>query len=253
MNGGLQSYSNAQALAALAWLVEAGCDTLIDDAPHAWLAPPAPAQTQIAPPPVALPIAPCEADAVVAARALVASVASLSALQAALAEFDGCALATHGAPPVFAAGTPGSRLMVVGEMPSADKVLGGQAGLLLDRMLAAISLTLENVYLTNLVYWPTPGGRTPAAAEIAACAPFLARQIALAKPRVVLALGGAAAAALTGATSGIAKLRGKFQTLTGAGTPVMPIFHPQQLLAQPALKALAWRDLLALQARLTDA
>ncbi len=253
MNGGLHTQSHAQglahaeALAALAWLVEAGVDTLVDDAPFAWLAPPAPAQVQVAPTPVSQPIAPCEADAVVAARSLVLSADSLSALQAALAEFDGCALATHGSAPIFAEGTPGSPLMLIGEMPSADGVLGGQAGLLLDRMLAAIGLSRAGVYSANLVYWPTPGGRAPAAAEIAACAPFLRRQIELAKPRLVLALGGAAAAALTGASSGIARLRGKMQTLEGGGIAVLPTFHPQQLLAQPSLKALAWRDLLAVK------
>ena len=253
MNGGHQLTSNAEALAALAWLVEAGVDTLVDDAPYNWLAPPAPLQIQIAPPPVAEPIAPCEVDAVVAARSLVARADSLSALQAALAEFDGCGLATHGSVPVFAEGAAGSPLMLVGEMPSGDGVLGGAAGLLLDRMLAAIGLTRSTTYLANLVYWPTPGGRAPAAAEIAACAPFLRRQIELAKPRLVLALGGSAAAALTGATSGIARLRGKVQTLGDSHIAVLPTFHPQQLLAQPSLKALAWRDLLAVKARLADA
>ena len=142
--------------------------------------------------------------------------------------------------------------MLVGDMPGTDAVLGGDAGLLLDRMLAAIGLGRGSAYLSNLVYWPTPGGRAPAAAEIAACAPFLRRQIELARPKAILALGGAAAAALTGTSGGINRLRGKWQTLAGTEIPVLPIFHPTQLLAQPSLKALAWRDLQALKARLDD-
>lgn len=248
VNGGLQHLSSREALAALSWLVDAGVDTLIDDAPFPWLAAPAPMQAP--PPPVAEVIAPCEADAVVEAVATVVGVDSLAALEAKLAEFDGCALATHGSPPLFAAGTPGSALMLVGDMPGSAGVFGGDAGLLLDRMLAAIGLSRDSAYLTNLVYWPTPGGRAPAPAEIAACAPFLRRQIELAKPRAILALGGAAAAALTGGGAGINRLRGKWQVLKDSDVPVLPSFHPAQLLAQPSLKALAWQDLQALKARL---
>lgn len=248
MSGGLQQLSSRDALSALAWLVDAGVDTLVDEVPFRWLAPPAP--VQVPPPPVAEVTAPCEADAVVEAAATVVGVDSLAALEAALGEFDGCALATHGSPPLFAAGTPGSALMLVGDMPSGGDVFGGDAGLLLDRMLAAIGLGRDSAYLANIVYWPTPGGRAPAAAEIAACAPFLRRQIELAQPRAILALGGAAAAALTGTGTGINRLRGKWQMLSGGDVPVLPSFHPAQLLAQPTLKSLAWRDLLMMKARL---
>lgn len=249
MSGALHNYSNAQALSALAWLVDAGADTLVDDAPFDWLAAPAP--VQLPPPAVAEPLVPCAAEAIVEARAAVVNADTLGALEAALRDFNGCSLAAHGAP-LFAAGSPGSTLMLIGDAPSADGVFTGSAGLLLDRMLAAIGLSRDSAYLANLVYWPTPGGRLPAPVEIAACASFLARHIELAAPRIVLALGGAAAAALTGIDSGINRLRGHWQT--GAnGVAVLPTFHPTQLLAQPTLKALAWRDLLAVKARLTDA
>ena len=75
----------------------------------------------------------------------------------------------------------------------------------------------------------------------------------MAKPKAILALGGSASAALTGGGAGLNRLRGKWQTLNGGTVPVLPTFHPVQLLAQPSLKALAWRDLLTLKARLTDA
>lgn len=249
VTGGLQTFTNAQALSALAWLVDAGVDTLVDDAPFAWLAAPAPVQAP--PPPVAEPVMPCEAEAAIEARAAVIDAETLEALEAAVRAFDGCTLAAHGAP-LFADGRAGSAVMLIGDAPSADGVIAGQAGLLLDRMLASIGLSRDTAYIANLVYWPTPGGRAPAAAEIAACAPFLQRHIELAAPRIVLALGGAAAAALTGIDSGINRLRGRWQ----AGThdvAVLPTFHPDHLLRQPAHKALAWHDLLTLKARLNDA
>ena len=118
VSGGLQNLTSREALAALSWLVDAGVDSLVEDAPFAWLA--EPAAVQAPPPPVTEDhYAPCEADAVVEAVATVVGVDSLAALEARLAEFDGCALATHGSPPLFAAGTRGSALMLIGDMPSA--------------------------------------------------------------------------------------------------------------------------------------
>ena len=250
MNGGLQSISTAQALSALSWLVDAGVDTLVDDMPFRWLAPP-PA-VQVPPPAAAVPLVPCEADAVLAARSAADGIDSLAALKTALAAFEGCSLA-KGAGLHFDAGTAGAPVMLIGDAPGPDGVFAGPAGVLLDRMLAAIGLDRDGAYLANLVYWPTPGGRPAAAAEIAACTPFLARHIELAAPRIVVAFGGAATSALTTASAGINRLRGTWQAMPGGDTPVLPTFHPVQLLAQPSLKALAWRDLLTLKARLTNA
>ena len=246
VSGALQTYSNTEALSALTWLVDAGVDCLVEDTPFDWLARPAPVQTP--PPAVAEPLIPCVTDAVVEARAAVVDADTLTALETAIRDFDGCGLAAYGAP-LFASGTPGSAVMLIGDMPTAEGVFAGAAGLLLDRMLASIGLSRGTAYLANLVYWPTPGGRAPAPAEIAACAPVLARHSELAAPRLVLALGGAAAAALTGIDGGINRLRGKWQT-GASGVAVLPTFHPAQLLVQPTLKALAWRDLLTFRARL---
>ena len=108
--------------------------------------------------------------------------------------------------------------MLIGEAPGRDEDLRGKpfvgrAGQLLDRMLAAIGLTEEHVYITNTVYWRPPGNRTPTPAEVEACAPFLARQIELLSPEVIVLLGGAAAKTILGVTEGIMRLRGKWLSL----------------------------------------
>ena len=176
---------------------------------------------------------------------------SLAALEAKLAEFDGCALATHGSPPLFAAGTPGAcadagRRHAVGGARCSAATPGCCSTGCSPRSSWAVTAPISPTSSTG----PRRAAARLPPAEIAACAPFLRRQIELARPRVILALGGAAAAALTGATAGINRLRGKWQTLAGSDVPVLPSFHPAQLLAQPGLKALAWTDLQALQARL---
>jgi DNA polymerase len=148
--------------------------------------------------------------------------------------------------------------MVLGAMPSPDdiaagKLFAGASGRLLDRMLAAIGRDRADTYLANLLHWPTPGGRSAEPHEIAAALPIVRRHIALAKPRALLVLGGPAAAALLDVDRGIARLRGQWQTLTidALSVPVLPSFHPDYLLAHPAHKALAWRDLQVFEAALT--
>ncbi len=220
--------------AALGWLVAAGVDTVVGDAPFAWLAPPGPVVT-----PVAAPVA----IAARAAEGLAINADSLAALAAALTEAHPAAL--------FADGTPGG-VMVIGERPTAADAAAGRvfadaAGALLDRMLAAIQRSRGDTYLANAVQWPG-GNATPA--EVAAAAPYLRRQIALARPTAILALGQVAATALTGSTAGINRLRGRWVEVDGV--PVMPTFHPAHLLRQPGHKALAWADLCAVKARLAE-
>lgn len=230
------------ALSTLAWLVDAGVDALVDDAPAAWLAAPAPAAVRVA---VAAPAA----AAVGGGEVWAARADSLAALAAAAGDWDGCGLGKAGAPLVFGAGASDARVMLVGDVPDgADALLGGNAGRLLDRMLAAIGLARDTVWLTNALFWPTPAGRAPAPGEIAACAPFVQRQLALLRPAAVLAFGGVAMAALTGGGAGINRLRGKWQE--AGGVPLLATFHPRALLATPAHKALAWADLQAFEKRL---
>jgi len=126
------------------------------------------------------------------------------------------------------------------------RVFADAAGALLDRMLAAIGRSRGDTYLANAVQWPGAGAAAPA--EAAAAAPFFRRQIALARPKAILALGQDATAALTGSTLGIARMRGKWLEVDGVA--VLPTFAPAHLLRQPAHKALAWSDLCDLKAKL---
>jgi uracil-DNA glycosylase len=192
------------------------------------------------------------------AREIAAACASLADLEAALAAFDGCGLKETALSLCFADGNPEARVMLIGEAPGAEedrqgKPFVGASGKLLDRMLATIGLDRRSVYITNVIYWRPPGNRAPTQAEIAACQPFLERQIALLQPDLIVFVGGIAARALLGVSEGVTKLRGRrftYVTPDGASIPAMVMFHPAYLLRQPAQKRLAWRDLLAIRSQI---
>src|SRR5262249_18030117 len=136
-------------------------------------------------------------------RSGVGAAATLEALEAMVAAFDGCGLKRTAKTLCFARGNTTARLMLIGEAPGRDEDLQGKpfvgrAGQLLDLMLAAIGLDEGSVYITNTVYWRPPGNRTPTPEEVQACAPFLARQIELLAPKVLVLLGGAAAKSILG-------------------------------------------------------
>ena len=182
---------------------------------------------------------------------------TLGELAAALAGFDGCGLKSTAKSLCLYRGAETARLMIIGEAPGRDEDLAGKpfvgpAGQLLDRMLAAISMTEADVHITNVVYWRPPGNRTPTPQEALACAPFLARQIELVAPEVILLLGGAAAKTLLATEDGIMKLRGKWQTIASAGRQIrtMATLHPAYVLRAPASKRQVWRDLLGVRAAL---
>jgi uracil-DNA glycosylase family 4 len=192
------------------------------------------------------------------AREIAAACTSLAELETALAAFDGCGLRETALSLCFADGNPEARLMLIGEAPGAEedrlgKPFVGASGKLLDRMLATIGLDRGSVYITNVIYWRPPGNRSPTQAEIAACQPFLERQIALLEPVLIVFVGGIAARALLGVSEGVTKLRGRRFTYVaqdGGSIPAMVMFHPAYLLRQPAQKRLAWRDLLAIRSQL---
>ena len=183
---------------------------------------------------------------------------TLDELRDALEAFDGCALKNTATRLVFADGTPGAGLMVIGEAPGAEEDRAGlpfvgRAGRLLDRMLAAIGLDRRvNVYIANVVPWRPPGNRTPSPQETAACLPFLLRQIELAAPRVILCVGGPSSQTVLGLTEGIMRMRGRWRVLEthGLKARAMPTLHPAYLLRRPEHKGLAWRDLRAVRAAL---
>ncbi len=164
-----------------------------------------------------------------------------------------CKLASGRRNLVFGEGGPSARLVFVGEGPGeTEDELGrpfvGKAGQLLDRMIEAIGLKRSDVYICNVVKCRPPGNRNPEPDEIAACTPFLSRQLAAIRPEVVVALGKFAAQYLMKTEVGIVKLRGRFGEFEGI--PVMPTFHPAYLLRNPPAKREAWEDLKAVAARL---
>ena len=186
----------------------------------------------------------------------------MAALEALIAAFEGCALKRTATNTVFADGNPAAPVMIIGEAPGADedrigRPFVGRAGQLLDRMLAAIGLDRQGVTITNVVYWRPPGNRTPTTAEIASCLPFVLRHVALVGPKILVLCGGTAAGALLPQGQGITRLRGRWFDLEIPGlvdpVPTLPMFHPSFLLRAPERKREAWRDLLALRARLDEA
>jgi uracil-DNA glycosylase len=200
----------------------------------------------------ALPSRPAGAPA---DRATTGAAATLAELEALVARFEGCSLKRTAKSLCFARGSAEAKVMMIGEAPGRDEDLQGKpfvgrAGQLLDRMLAAIGLGEAEVYITNTVYWRPPGNRTPSPEEVEACAPFLARQIELLSPRVLVLLGGAATKTILGTSEGIMRLRGKWLTYacTVGEVPVLATLHPAYLLRNPAAKRYAWRDLLMLKA-----
>jgi uracil-DNA glycosylase family 4 len=193
----------------------------------------------------------------VAARTAAAKAQSLGELESALRTFDGCGLKATAKNLCFYRGAERARLMIVGEAPGREEDLEGKpfvgrAGQLLDKMLAALSLTEADVHITNVVYWRPPGNRTPTPQESQVCRPFLERQIELVEPEVVLLLGGAAAKQVLDVADGIMRIRGKWREITSGKRTIktMATLHPAYLLRTPAAKRHAWRDLLAVEAAL---
>jgi len=196
---------------------------------------------------------------VVAAREAAATAPDLEALRAALESFDGCNLRLTARRLVFADGNPQARLMLVGEAPGREEdehgvPFVGRSGRLLDRMLRAIGLDRSSVYIANVVPWRPPGNRTPTPQETEICKPFIARQIELVDPDVLVFLGGASAAALAGAKEGILRLRGRWLGYDTGRRRIRALatLHPAYLLRQPLQKRLAWRDLQAIRQALAE-
>ncbi|MDR6815229.1 DNA polymerase [Neorhizobium sp. 2083] len=204
-----------------------------------------------APPPASAPVSVPDEQAVASARFAADSARSLDELKTALEAFNGCNLKNGARNTVFASGNPASGIMVIGPMPNADDdrdgaPFAGRQGQLLDRMLGAIGLARDGVMLTNIIPWRPPGNRMPSQAEMDICRPFLERQVALAEPKRLLLLGNFPARFFFGGNGTIHSMRGEWRELTfgGIGLSAIATLHPQELLAAPANKALAWQDLL---------
>ena len=157
-----------------------------------------------------------------------------------------CKLSTTRTSIVFGAGSPTASLMFVGEAPGFDEdqqgvPFVGKAGQLLTKIIQAINLTRDQVYICNVIKCRPPGNRDPEADEILACVPFLNRQIASIQPEFICALGTFAAQTLLKTTLPISKLRGRFHDYNGIR--LLPTFHPSYLLRSPDKKREVWEDM----------
>jgi uracil-DNA glycosylase len=160
-----------------------------------------------------------------------------------------CALHAGRTQTVFARGHGTSGLCFVGEGPGADEdaqgfPFVGKAGQLLDRMIAAMGFERDDVYVANIVKCRPPNNRKPEIDEMAACMPYLAEQLELIDPQVIVALGATAVQGLLGTSEGITRIRGRWRLYKGR-IAVMPTFHPAYLLRTPAAKREVWEDLQA--------
>jgi uracil-DNA glycosylase len=154
---------------------------------------------------------------------------------------------------VFGVGNPHAELMFVGEAPGRDEDLQGEpfvgrAGQLLTRIIEAIGMQRQDVYIANVIKCRPPNNRNPEVDEISRCEPYIIRQIALVKPRLIVALGTFAAQTLLKTKLPISQLRGRFHLYQGVR--VMPTFHPAFLLRNPDRKRAVWEDMQAVQREL---
>lgn len=237
----------------------------------------APAGGLVAPVPVAPPARPAPTPRAAAPTAPATRVATLLAnelvplhderaqqiarldwagLQQAVADCRACGLCESRRQTVFGVGHPQARWMIVGEAPGANEDAQGEpfvgdAGQLLDRMLAALKLTraeappAQQVFIANTLKCRPPSNRNPTSEELALCAPFLARQIELVRPQLILAMGRFAIQRLLGTDEAVGKLRGRVHPMPTAHgeVPVVVTYHPAYLLRQPQDKRKAWDDL----------
>lgn len=189
-------------------------------------------------------------------RLLANKAESLAELRKIVEEFDGCALKRTAKRTVFADGNPNSPVMFIGEAPGANEdeqgiPFCGQSGKLLNNILPSIGLNREDSYITNTVFWRPPGNRRPTSEEIEICRPFVEKQIAFIKPKLIVLVGSTAVESLLSSNVSMHDLRNnhyfyenmyldqKIQTFV--------IFHPSYLLRQPAKKKLMWQDMLKIK------
>lgn len=171
---------------------------------------------------------------------------SLQAIREDIGDCHRCRLHEHRKTIVFGEGDPKARLVFVGEGPGADEDASGRpfvgrAGQLLDKIIVAIGLKREEVYIANIVKCRPPGNRTPERDEVETCEPFLLRQLAFIRPDVIVALGSPAFQCLLRTREPITRARGEWREWNGI--KVMPTFHPAFLLRSPDKKREVWEDM----------
>jgi DNA polymerase len=171
--------------------------------------------------------------------------ASLKAIEKSVAKCTRCRLYKTALNPVPGEGNPKAGLVCVGEAPGANedqtgRPFVGAAGNLLNKILAAVELRREDVFICNVLKHRPPGNRNPLPDEVAACSPYLVRQLELIKPKVIVAFGSFAAQTLLETKAPIGKLRGLVHQYHGI--PLIVTYHPAALLRNPAWKRPTWED-----------
>ena len=239
-------------LAALRLQIDWGVDEALEDAPLDRLKPTSAVLVPATPtPPSPGPI--------MRAKVAAESANTLEALYRTLSAYRECALAATATKLAVADGNPCAGLVLVGEVPGNEEDLAGRpfagpAGQLLDRMLASVGLTRQNLLLANLVPWRPPGGRAPTDQEVQICTQFLWRHLTLLRPHTIVALGALPARTLTGRSDTIRRLRGRWQAVSVPGLPApistLVMLNPAYVLRTPTAKREAWADLVALRRHL---
>ena len=230
MGGDDNRIGGAEAASALGWWLEAGVDAAVAEEPRNWL------ERKAEPPNVREPTA----------QAVSQALETLKLFRDWLGTAPALPLGSPGARRILPQGQEAAPIMLIAEMPGPEdaaegKPIGGEAWLLVTKMLAAIGIRAEDAYSASLSCFHAPGARMNPG-ELAECADIARRHVALAKPRRLLLLGDAPARALLGKP--LAAARGHVHKIEGVRSVVT--FHPRQLINRPADKALAWRDLLLL-------
>ncbi len=263
-----QELTGHDVAAALQWYMDIGWDEAISNEAQDRLSriESVPVQETVAPAQTVAPQKVMAAEPLGAAEArtavtsLLSEVTTLEELKAALGKFSGMAITKTATNMVFGDGNPCARLMVIGEVPDADddligRAFAGEAGQLLDKMMAAIGLSRQSedaakaVYLTQVLNWRPPGNRTVSSAEIDISTAFLEKHIELVKPEFLLLMGSIPARALLGRTESMTKLRGNW--FDYKSIPCLVSYPPSFLLKSPVKKRESWEDLQALQQKLS--
>ena len=204
----------------------------------------------------AVALAKAGAEAPVESEATGDQAAALAAVRSFIGDCTRCKLSGLGRKTVvFGTGNSNADLMFVGEAPGADEdeqgvPFVGRAGQLLTKIIEAIGMRRDDVYIANVIKCRPPGNRNPEPDEVATCEPFLAQQIDIVKPRVIVALGTFAAHLLLRTDAPISRIRGVVHQYRGA--MLIPTFHPAYLLRSPDRKREVWDDMKKVRTRLTE-
>jgi len=167
----------------------------------------------------------------------------------------GCPLHEKRTQAVPGEGALDAKVMFVGEAPGRDEDLSGRpfvgaAGQLLDKILSAVGIIRESVYITNIVKCRPPGNRNPSEKEAKICLPYLRHQVAMIKPKIIVCLGSVAARNIIDKDAKISKIRG--QIIQRKGYTIIPTYHPSALLHNPSLKRVTWEDFKKIKEKLGE-